>query len=214
MEITSFESKKVLKRLNPTDEKETQVTQLISRIKNNGNVSVDTEVKVKVYDSFNTLVQENVNTFPVLRGDKLEVRYDFLPSEFGGYFKANLEVSYDANVNNVLGEKADAQTIRLSSDTITFYETPKQNIIAFSVLVIVAVVTILAIVGVVLYKRYQIRKTWKKYKIKKGEELPDIVQAHGVKWQDIASANGLRPPYYLNEGESLYIPPKKKTTNK
>lgn len=44
------------------------------------------------------------------------------------------------------------------------------------------------------------------YKVKKGDTLSEIANAHGVDMWDLANANGIRNPNYIQVGQTLTIP--------
>lgn len=214
LEITNFTVQSVKnENENSNNNNSTSKVKLriLSSIKNNGNVSLDALIKIRISDFLNNPVQEYSNTFPVLRGETLDVGHEFVPSSMGGIYNASLEVIYDSNPKNLLGATENQKLISIFSKQLQFYSEPDSNTVLTSVVVVSIFVIVSVLVSYRFYRKYQIKKTWEKYKVKKGEELPDIAHKFDLKWQELAKANDLRPPYFINPGEELFIPPQNKS---
>jgi len=113
------------------------------KLKNDGNVSADTEVSVKLRDIFGNVIYENKGQYPVIAGKTLEQRFinEDRPM-FGGIYKATADVAYDKRAGTFgLGDEANLE--RLSADPVTVFLWPTVfgwMVIAGVVLLVVAIV--------------------------------------------------------------------------
>lgn len=124
----------------------------------------------------------------LLRGQKVSTRWEWPRPRFGRFiFQA--ELAYDDNgVQKLLKTKEVVITI------IPWVEVA----VLFGAIILLALFIILKrkIFGV---------KRWKKYTVKKGDQLAVLAMHYGVNWKKLAKANRLKSPL-LKAGQSIFVP--------
>lgn len=85
---------------------------LRSKIRNVGNVSIDTKVTTNVLLFERFQIYTNSGKFPILRDQESTINYDFPRPFWGGWYLAELQVSYDQNPENNLGVETDIVTLK------------------------------------------------------------------------------------------------------
>lgn len=200
LEIVSFltESKNAGRRL------------IKATAKNNGNVSIDADVQIKVYDLFGKLIKEFGGEFPVMREKFGEWFFPFERySIWGGFYKATLALEYDQDPTSEIGIENDNPKTRLEGGSIIFFQPP--SIIGLFIEIIVFLCILSGIIlGITAIKRkHWIKTHWVPYKIQPGDEVKDIAKKFNVSWKVLAKANDLEPPYSLHDLETIQAPPLK-----
>jgi len=187
---------------------------LSTALKNSGNVSLDTEVEVKLSYAFGAAASKAGGNFPVLSSS--EGRFNFESSRpfWGGWYKLTATARYDDNLANSLGEgSANATTQR--SMWVFIAPDPLAAVIE----AIAAVVLVGGIAYLVYRKRHhkQMVRRATDHLVKPGEDLHAIAEMHAMQWKHLARINKLKPPYQIKAGQKLLVVakhPTKKLTPK
>lgn len=177
-------------------------------IKNVGNVSVDTDVKVTLISLFGKEVYKNGGGYPVLANQKLDLNYeqkDFRPL-FGGWYKAQAAVKYNKKAGTFGVDASQQNMATIWSEEKTIYIPPSST-----GMIIIASIFLIAVntVGYLLWRRSASRKSRqraRKHKVVRGETIQSIAEDHKVGWKKIAALNSLKPPYVLEEGQVIHVP--------
>lgn len=184
-------------------------------IQNSGNVSLDTNVQVKLVTLFgNSLVTSKAGTSPVLPRTQASQNFEIKRPFWGGLYRAKVIAAYNSNPATELGlgQHSNQQTIQRNS--AIFFAMPAAAAAP------IELVILLLIAGAIFWivKRWRsskhIRHHWEAYSVKRGDTLEKLSKRFNVSWKKIATANKLKPPYNLKQGQELKLPPKAKTKAK
>ena len=179
-------------------------------VHNGGNVSLDTDITAGLQSLFGSKLVSTRQTYPVLPNSRSSWNFELKRPFWGGWYRGSTSVSYASDPLSSLGHKSDQQkTISLQSKI--FFATPKP------VAMVVELAVLLAVVAIV-YRYYRsfrskrhVRHHWKVYRAKKSDTIENVAAKYGTTWKKIAKANKLKPPYNLQEGQALKVPPEKTT---
>lgn len=199
--------KKELKFTGLSTESQGEKLSIISKLHNNGNVSLDANINTQVKSLFNTTIRSAGGEYPVLAGGESTFNFEVEPLYWGGFYFVDASAKYNADVNSGLGEKGESATI---SEKKIFFSTPQPV-----ALVIEAVVAIIAVGGIIwLCRRRRTSKKWKKhgvsYVVKEDDNIQKLAKEYNVSWKLIARENDIKAPYNLEPGETIKL----LTTNK
>lgn len=196
LEIVSFESQK---RNNKIYFK--------SKVKNTGNVSIDANVKVYTSHLLKLESYDYGGRYPVLRGESAEWSYETKKVFWGGLYKAVLYVSYNDQLG--LGESDGYDTVVLTSPAHWFFVMP--SLWAWVIYGSISVILITAVTLLIIFKRRKnwIQNNWIDYEVKKGDDLQKIAENLDISWKKLVKVNGLIPPYTLEIGKIIKVPPNK-----
>ncbi len=196
LEIVSFD-------IQPNDDKYLAKV----KVKNSGNVSIDSDVNVWVDYFFGKNYAVEGGQYPILREEESEWNFKIDKPFWGGWYKAYLTVKYDPNVEAGVGTVSGKGFTVLTSQPIYFFVWP-DPVAAGVELAVLLVIIIIIIKGVQLYRRQQwIKNKWVDYQVKEGDDINSIADRFGVNWKLLARANNLRPPYILKPGTKIKVPP-------
>ncbi len=206
LEIAGFEKLPVKNNLN--------VYNLHPLVKNLGNVSIDADIKAKLKNIFGVTITENGGQHPVLRGETSDWNFEAKKPFWGGWYKAVLEVSYDANKEASVGIESGKELTKLERPAIWFFVMPKTN-----GLIVQGLIAFFILFAGFLYWFYQerkkwIAKSWIDYEIKQGDDIKNLAKKFDVSWKILAGVNKLKAPYVLGLGDKIKVPPKEKKDEK
>lgn len=182
---------------------------LKASVENIGNVSIDTDVEVKVKHFFGLTHKNFGGSFPVLRGEQSDFTFEFRKPILGGIYFTNATFSFDESENAVIGLNTGGELTKIKSDTFWFVVPPR--IIGIVLWVFILFVIWFAI-GLHKYKKKQKRwiESWPRYVVKPGETLTKIAKDRRIPWRLLARVNKIKPPFMLEEGDVIKIPPQRK----
>lgn len=189
-------------------------TYIISPVaKNTGNVSLDVQSYVQLVSVFGqkTKVEHNTSC-PIVPGATLtSCSSTFDRQYWGGIYRAQTSLSYNANTADGIGDVASEQK-RISMKSSYFVVWPDP----------LAALAELAVLGTVVWfivaplrrkaRRRKLMRTWEKYVVQDSSEtIMSIAAARGAKWRKIARVNRLKAPYALQVGKPIIVPKPKLT---
>lgn len=203
------EVKRELKFIGFSLDKDIGAVSIKTSVENTGNVSIDTQVAVKVKHFFGVLYKEFGGQFPVLRGDTSEFTFKMKKPLLGGVYFAKAVFSYDQSSDAKIGVNTDAKLIKLGSDSFWFVLPPR---ITGIVVWLVILFALWFIWNFFRYKKQQkkIIASWPDYLVKEGDTLESVSKMTRLPWRFIVKVNKLKPPYILEKGRALKVPPRKK----
>lgn len=176
-------------------------------VQNTGNVSVDADVRVTTSYPFGFDEISYGGEYPVLRGDTSDFHFEVPRSFFGGWYRATLEVLYDAHREAGVGTFSGKELTTLSSPPLWFFVFPSVPglLIELSLLA-------LCVTSVVFWRLRRLRAQWMEaswvpYTVKASDNLQRIAEAHDISWKVLAQANRLKPPYALRARQVIKVPP-------
>ena len=180
------------------------VINLSAGLKNNGNVSLDTELSVAVRTVFGTTARKAGGTFPVLARSEAAFNFETPEPFWGGWYKVGATATYNADPNKSIGESGQTKTI--NGPTATIFVAPQPRALLIEA---VGAIVVFGAAGWFLWRRlhlYKLRSKSKTFIVKEGVTLQKIADAYGISWKKIAKINGLKPPYHLEPGSRIKIP--------
>lgn len=209
-------------------DKNEQLYILKPTIRNAGNVSVNSDIKVLVTNSVTGKDIAFGGQYSVLKSNPLVLNFEFNKPFWGGIYKAKTIVSYSDNGKNKT----------LESKTISFTSYPQKKAVLYVILVLLPLVLIVIFF---IYKNKRNRRSFDKsgthfrkipligriisrtgknkihnnteqnfiyHKVHKGENISDLAHKYTVDWEEIAKLNNLKPPYVLVINRNIKIPVK------
>ncbi len=175
---------------------------LTTTLRNGGNVSLDTDISVKIVSLFGTTAREANGDFPILPAGQSDFNFSVDDLFWGGFYRLEASAAYNDNVSEGLGKGSDTKTI---STTEWYFAAPKP------IAIIIEMVALLAVIAVIWFfvRRRNVMKRWRKnsivYIVKPGDTLQSVAEAHSVQWKVLAKANHIKPPYALQAGQELIV---------
>jgi hypothetical protein len=173
-------------------------------LRNGGNVSLDTDIDVRIKSVLGTTVNKTGGEFPILAGGESEFNFETDEPFWGGVYFLSAKASFNPDPSAGLGDKSKATSISKSKLLIV---TPKPAALAIELLILVLVGA-----GAVLFFRYRrLHKRWhrhgKFYVVKEGESIQQVAERFNLPWKTIARVNSIKAPYHLKAGDRLRLLP-------
>lgn len=183
---------------------------LSTALKNSGNVSLDTQLKVRLLYAFGFAAANVGGSFPVLSGSEGRFNFEAERPFWGGWYRLAATAAYNDAPNVALGEGKSTATITRSS---WIYIAPQPI-----ALMLEGTALLLLIGGITVFtlkRRAHKRalRTAGSHIVKQHEDLHTIATAHHMSWRQLARMNALKPPYQLKTGQKLLVIQAKKTTD-
>ncbi len=181
-------------------------------LKNAGNVSADTNVKIKLASLFGGTIYTNEGQYPVLAGQRLELSFgnDKLPF-FGGWYKATASASYNKEAGT-WATSNPAQLATVNADPVVVFIMPQPIALIMMIAILVIVVWLVWYFATRGRRRQKIIDSWSAHKVQEGETIQSLAERTHGSWKRIAKVNNLKAPYILHSGQMVYIP-KSRSTN-
>jgi hypothetical protein len=180
-------------------------------ITNAGNVSLDTNLRTKLLSVFGVSATTAQNgTTPILPHDSASRNFEVPRPFWGGFYRAQVLATYNANPAARLGasSKADEQTVSSTSGWFFAAPAPAALLIELAILLLLAGVVYRFVTG--RRRHTDVANNWEDYKVKARDKLPALAESRGVAWREVARANRLKAPYHLEKGQTIKLPPKPK----
>lgn len=180
-------------------------------ISNTGNVSLDTALQTKTVSMLGITTATIKNgTTPILPRTTASWNYTIKKPFWGGFYKARVVASYNANPTTELGVDNGANQQTISKDSAQFFVAPSPLALLIELAVVLGLIGLIAwFLRKRMHKKH-VKKTWESYTMEKGDTLQQLAKEFHVPWKKIAQVNKLKPPYEIHEGEKLKLPPEKR----
>jgi len=165
-------------------------TQFILNLKNNGNVRIEPEVKVKIKNIFGQTVDELGGQLGMVfpkKSSNIFLRWN--KNLFFGRYTAEAEVVY-------------SDTVEPATTKIVFWAIPYKILTLLGALIIIIVLLRL----VILYFMELSKESMVIYVMPKKELIQDVAEKFKVNWAKLARINHIKKPYSINKGQKLFIP--------
>jgi hypothetical protein len=181
---------------------------LIPSVKNTGNVSADAQIEIETRHFFGLLHYTHQAQYPITRGSVAEWNFELPKPKWGGFFRSQAIVKYDANPNTPIGQQNlnsnDLVTLKSNSLSFIIWPAPLNAIIELAI-ISGLVLALLWLMRKLRWRR-QVVKKWQYYTVSPGENIQTISRKFGVSVRKLAKANRLKPPYLLSQGAQLKVP--------
>lgn len=184
-------------------------------LKNTGNVSADTDIKITLKDIFGNEVYKNGGQYVTIANEKLELLFDDTTKPFfGGWFTAKASIAYDKRAGT-FGTADKTQLITSESAPVTVFIWP--SVWAFILLGFL----VLFVVAFFVWRRREKRvaksavdrslsknttQTWGKYTVKDGDTLQLLAERYSTTAVKIATLNKIPMSTDLKIGSTIYVP--------
>lgn len=176
--------------------------------KNDGNVSIDTDIAVRthnVFDIFSLKAYKNGGTYPILPRSTASWNFDAPRAFWGGLYQASVTASFDPNTTTQLGEPTKTKAI-VAGPSALYWAAPQPLAFAIEFMLILLVIGFVARILGNAKRRKQVATNWVHYKVKSGDTIKSIAARHAIDWQKLAQANKLKAPYDMAVGSDLKVP--------
>jgi hypothetical protein len=183
--------------------------QVTPTVRNLGNVSLDTDLQVKLVNMFNAPVVSNGGKFPVLRQTTGKFNFELETPFWGGWYKRVTEARYAPLAQS--DTKPTPETLKTQSAWVFIMPQPLAALIELGVIVLAA-----AAIVATIWRRYrhnQMHVRAMRHTVSSDDDLQTIAQTYHVRWQKIAQLNKLKPPYALKPGTVIRVPRASKKTD-
>ena len=180
------------------------------KVQNTGNVSIDADVKVVTKSMFGTIHEEHGGEFPVLRGELSTWNFILNKPFWGGWYTSQPIISYDSSNNAGVGVDTGGKLTVLKGKEVRFFSTPTTLGLIIEIGLLILVLLILFMIWIAQKRRRWIRKEWIEYTIKDGDDIKKIAERFDISWKLLVKANKLQPPYALDAGTKITVPPEEK----
>lgn len=178
-------------------------------VRNNGNVSADIDSAVTLKDLFGNEVFRNGGGYPVIAGEKLDLKFiNETPPFWGGVYVASASVSFDKRAGT-FGTEDETNLTTVNTEKSYVVLAPSAG--AMTVYALVTLSAILAITYTV-YRRHDRESTlkkWRNHTVVAGDTVQSLADEHGVAWQKLAKMNSIKAPYTLEAGQKIKLPKRK-----
>lgn len=180
-------------------------------LKNNGNVSLDTYIDVRIKSIFGTTTRQTGGEYPVLAGSDSELNFETTDPFWGGFYFLDAKASYNDDPKASLGDKNKAAHERMSRLIVT---APRPLALVIELGLVAALLA-----GLILRrKRRKHTQAWSSqgtiHTVVAGDNIQKIAKMHNQSWKKVARMNGIKAPYNLEEGQRIKILPKQSQPKK
>jgi hypothetical protein len=182
---------------------------VVSDVKNDGNVSADATIAVRLRSVFGTAGAGAVGTYPVLPHSTASLNFDVNRPFWGGFYQAQSTVKYNSNPKTELGSTKATDTA-ISRVSHYVWVAPAPVAVAIEVLILLLIVAAAYMLSRRLRHKKHVRTAWRGYRVHEGETIRQVAEKFDVTWKRLAVANKLKAPYDLEPGQILKVPPKSK----
>ena len=173
----------------------------IFNIENSGNTIIQAKGSIIISDTIGRETEIPLGIITILQNEKNRAAISWNKKPFAGAFRATANITfYELNPAT-----QEFEIIGEHSKSVSF------NVIPWNI-IIIGLLLIFALLAIILEKRHLRKKFLArcgKYTVKPGDSLKKIAAASGTTWEKLAEINNINPPYDIEAGGKLLIPPKK-----
>lgn len=177
---------------------------LSAGLKNNGNVSLDTQLDVRLVYAVGLAAVKAGGNFPVLSSTEGRFNFEAKRPFWGGWYRLTATAKYNDNPDVSLGEGKPTASIRQSQ---WIYIAPDPLAAAIEITLFILVATIATLLFRQKVHTKQIKKAARTHVVASGENLHTIATKYHMPWKQLARINKLRPPFQLESGQVLIVTP-------
>ncbi|TXG76235.1 LysM peptidoglycan-binding domain-containing protein [Candidatus Dojkabacteria bacterium] len=176
---------------------------ITTSLRNSGNVSLDTDIKVRITSLIGTTMRTNGGEFPVLANGQSDFNFEVDELFWGGLYFLKASADYNDSPGGTMDSREKNATSYAKTHLV--FVTPKPLALLIEILVLVGV-----LVGIRhWWMRRRTHKQWQTrgdvYVVQTGDNLQQIAEHFGLKWRTIARVNKLQAPYQLTPGQELKV---------
>jgi hypothetical protein len=172
-------------------------------LKNTGNVSVDATIKVSLNSVFNSRIAGSDGTFVVLNKDESRFNIELDRPFWGGWYTVKSDATYAPLQQNPTGEKPKVATN--STSRMLFIPPHPMALLTY----VIALIVIIGGVSYTIWRRRQfanLNQETIEYTVRPGDNIQTVAENSSIDWRKLAKLNNLKPPYSLQQGQSIRVP--------
>lgn len=200
--------KLVLKSFTTTKSEDGKKLVFKVEIENQGNVSIDAEIKIKskYVDLLKGDLPDPGGKFAILRGETTVLTFELDKPYWGGFVQSTLDIAYDKANFEIGKENPNPEIVNLESASVWNFVIPSVGAVAIELAMLLLVVAVfVALLITIRHKRY-IDKNWVEYKVDKEESVQKLADRFGASWKELSKANKIKAPYMLEKGQLIKVP--------
>jgi hypothetical protein len=175
-------------------------------LRNTGNVSLDTELDVRVKSIFGTTLQKTGGEYPVLANSEAAFNFEVPQLFWGGLYVAEAVAVFNQDADSSLGETGSTKAI--DSQEVRFFVKPKPAALLIELAVLSLVVGLAAFLLIRKANTKRLHARSQTVVVEKGDTIQTIANQFGVSWKTIVKLNKLKPPYHVVPGKRIKVPKK------
>ncbi|NCU30350.1 LysM peptidoglycan-binding domain-containing protein [Candidatus Saccharibacteria bacterium] len=184
------------------------------KIKNNGNVSADVDIKITTSNIFGNIIKEEGGKYTVIGDSKLSLMLDDRTKSFwGGFLSAKASIAYDKRAG-VYGTYDKSQLVYDTSQEITYFVWPSPWALVSLVFGISLIFGFFVWIRQQKYKANHEAKNslgnpglaWTKYTVVSGDTLELLASKYDVSVSKLSTLNKISSSDSLQEGQLIYVP--------
>lgn len=170
---------------------------------NSGNVSLDTDITVKLKTILGMQSAAAGGKFPILRDTTGQFNFELKRPFWGGWYKVGGSAVYEVIQTT---DKKNTVSEPLALPSKWLFIPPKPAALAIEV----GVILMIAGTGIwyILYRRrhQNMHQTAMLYIVSEEDDIESIARNYHTNWKVLARLNQLKPPYQLTVGQKLKVP--------
>ncbi len=171
-------------------------------LRNNGNVSLDAELDVKLMYALGPTAAKAGGSFPVLSGNDARFNFEADRPFWGGWYRLVAGARYNGRLDASIGEGTSNTSI---GRTKWVFISPQP---AAAALEGAAAVVLVGSAVYYLRRRMDHAKAMSssaRHTVEPHENLHTIAEKYKVSWKLLARINKLKPPYQLRPGQTIIV---------
>jgi hypothetical protein len=177
-------------------------------VRNAGNVSIDAQVEVLTRRFFGFVYDRQGGQFPILSTETSQWTFQSPRPFFGGVFRSRLRVTYDEAAAAQVGKNTDGKLTTIKSKTVFMFVSPKPLAWLVYVVGLLMVGYMWLLIATRRKRRRWIKNVWQPYTVQAEDTVPNLSKRYRVSWKIFVKANHLKPPYVLEPGQKIKVPPR------
>lgn len=171
-------------------------------LRNSGNVSLDSQLDVRLKYALGASAASAGGSFPVLSASEAKFNFEGSRPFWGGWYRLVAKAQYNNTPSAVLGEGA----LNASAEQTSWVFISPQPVAA----AIEGATVGFAAVGAGVYAQRRLikRKAMShaaRHTVEANENLHTIAERYHISWKLLARINKLKPPYQLTPGQSIVV---------
>ena len=167
-------------------------------LKNEGNASVNADIKIITSYIFGLKLKEINSPRTIFRGEIGSWNYELEQPVLGGWYRTSLAVNY----------KGTDGRETLKGPTLTFFSMPTTTGWIIDICIFLIIFVAIFLFWLSKRRKKWIKEDWVEYKVRKGNTIKNLADKFKVSWKILAKVNKLKPPYELESGKKIKVPPK------
>ncbi len=177
------------------------------KVKNLGNVSIETDLQVVTKNMFGVGVATHGGKRSVVRGATSDWNFVLDKPFWGGMYRSNFDLEYDKGKDASTGVASGEALTMLRGPSVWFFSSPAPLALAIETAVFALIIFGLFLLLLARKRTVWIKTKWVPYVIQEGDDIKKVSDKFGISWKVLVKANKLEPPYLLSAKDVINVPP-------